>query len=32
MRVVVGQYDLNKIDPEEMAFEIDRVMIHPRYQ
>merc|ERR550532_403562 len=32
MRVVVGQYDLNKIDPEEMAFEIERVMIHPRYQ
>ena len=32
MRVVVGQYNFDKIDPEEMAFEIESVTVHPSYQ
>ena len=32
MRVVVGQYNFDKIDPEEMAFEIESVAVHPSYQ
>jgi len=32
MRVVVGQYNFDKIDPEEMAFEIKSVAVHPSYQ
>ena len=32
VRVVVGQYNFDKIDPEEMAFEIESVTVHPSYQ
>ena len=32
MRVVVGQHSLDTRDTLEMAWEIDRVWLHPDYQ